>query len=165
MRARLIVAAGLAVLAVAGCSNSATPWRRPARPAYLELKTEQGTWRVEAFAIATLERDGWQIRLTESKVATGGATPMLETLAFVVTNTDRTRPLLLEPEAVLLIGVNRVYDLGPRDTYRLMPGESVRLGWWEGLRAPLLPYPFRLDLTVFRGENFTSPDKISLRVY
>lgn len=155
MMARKTLLLALAAGMLGGCGMG-----RPLRPMILEMTSEQGTWRVEASA-AILQRQGWEIDILETKVATSPAVPLLERLAFRIVNTS-AEPLTVGPNDAMLIGLNGGVFLGLDKPVTLHKGQSVPYVFDPGLRAPVLAYPFRLEAIVHRGQQ---PEKVKIIFY
>jgi len=137
------------------------------RPVSLELKSKEGQWRLDGVGRATLELDGWNIQIVESGVfAPPSLVPILEKLVLEITNTSPDKPLVLEPEEIAIVGFGgESARLGPREQVVLKYNESVTLGYTPGIRAPELPHPFHLRVTVFRGKDFKEPQTVTLKLY
>jgi hypothetical protein len=132
----------------------------------LELTTEDGKWRVHGADEATLELDDWEIRIVESGVAVDSTLPILEKLVLKIVNVSVDRPLVLEPEEITIQGFGGdSARLGPPKRVVLEYEQSIVLKYTPGLRAPMLPHPFILRVTVFRGEGFRDPRTATITMY
>ena len=137
----------------------------PTRPISLEMNAPEGSWRLEGVQSATLDMVGWQVRILESKVRDGAPPPTLEVLIVEIVNTSPDEPLVLEPLEITLAGIGHSMFLGPPKPVVLGQNESQLLFYDPGVGAPLLMYPFALNVTVFRGLNFKSPQSVSIKMY
>ena len=157
-----VLSAALLAGALAGC-GAMVPGRT--RPAEMEFESEQGTWRTELRA-AELELDGWSLRVAEATVNAVSEVPRLETLVLEITNASQNGPLVLEPMEIYLHGIGRdITPLGPGETMVLAGGETVVMCYDPGVRAPLLAYPFVVDVTVFRGPGYSDPRRVTFTLY
>ncbi|MDY6913154.1 MAG: hypothetical protein SVT52_01665 [Planctomycetota bacterium] len=158
LRYTLILVLGL----LAGCQSLS----RQTRPASMEMITKQGHWRLEGVQSTTLELVGWQVRITNSRVNVSPKVPLLETLELEIVNSSPDTPLVLEPTEISIGGIaNHPVLLGPKKTVVLNRGECHRFFYSPGRRADLLPYPFVLNITVFRGLNFKNPQTAKIVMY
>ncbi len=161
LRALLI----LATLATLGCGADPFAPMRALRPVGLELDTEQGHWSVRGVERATLSLSGWEVRVVESRAGGGREKRFLEHLVIEIVNTA-DRPLVVEPGQIVLAGgAAGEIALGPAKMTLLARGESVRLVHSPGVRAELLPYPWKIDLTVWRDLERTDPHTAVLHLY
>lgn len=160
MRAAL---ACIALTAVGGCVIPSGGSRT--RPARLELEAEEGRWRVSLTQGAELAGRGWRLRIVESEVSRHLTLPHLYTLVADVVNTSSAEPLLVPADAVLIRGFTRDAHLGPGGNVTLEPGESIRLTYDPGLRAPELPHPFKLTAIVRPGGADGAAEQISVTLH
>jgi len=152
----------LLLLASSGCL--ADPERL--RPVSLELTTQEGHWRLDGVRGATLELEDWSIRIVESGVATVELLPVLERLIIEIVNDSVDKPLILEPQEITIMGFAGEYArLGPPRRVVLRFKESAVVTYTPGLRAPMLPHPFVLRVTVFRDAELESSQAVTVRLY
>jgi len=151
-------------VAMAGCEMSPPPMLRPVS---MELATKEGEWRLDGVQSATLELEDWKIRIVESGVSVASSVPMLEKLVLEVVNTSVDKPLVLEPDEQISIAgfPGEPVLLGPRERVALQYNQRLVLKYAPGLRAPVLPHPFLLRVTVFRGAKFEGPRTVTIRLY
>ena len=144
---------------LAGCTA-------PRRPVSMEILVEYGRWRLEGVKSATIDMGNWRVRIRESAVNDLPDVPRLEKLDLEIKNTSDTLPLYLEPREIILAGVaGRSPMMHPNNTIVLAPGQARNFLYEPGIRAPMLPYPFKVLITVFRGPKFENPQTITLRMY
>jgi hypothetical protein len=157
--------AWFATCAVIGVAVGGCVYDRPIRPISMEIQTPEGHWRLEGIGSATLEATGWRIRILDSQVATAPKVPYLEKLVLEIENTSATLPLVLEPGQVKLTGMAGPIALGPDRRVVLSRSESHVIEYHPGLRAPPVPYPFCVGVTVFRNTTFQDPQAVKLVLY
>jgi hypothetical protein len=132
----------------------------------LELVTKEGQWRLDGVQGAALELNDWKIRIVESGVSALTPIPLLEKLVLEITNTSADKPLVLEPNEITIAGFAGEHArLGPQQQVVLQYSQSYVLKYTPGLRAPELPHPFLLQVTVFRGAGFEDPQPVTLKLY
>jgi len=159
---RLLVWIILAAV-MSGC-DAVMPGRT--RPISMEMEDTEGLWQLDGIQKATLRLNGWEICIVESEVNAVSKVPLLEKLVLEITNTSLELPLILEPKEITITGAgNRAIFLGPPETVVLQCGRTHRLVFAPGMRADLLPYPFTVRVTVFRGVNFKGPQSVTLTLY
>ncbi len=140
-------------------------FQRPTRGVSLELATAGGDWRVEGVQGATLMLKGWEVRILDSKVATAPQIPMLERLILEIVNTSPSDPLVLERGKVRLTGFTAPFFVGPPHRAVLGCNESQVVTYDPGLRAPVLPYPFKVRISVHRRSGPKDFQDIVLTLY
>jgi hypothetical protein len=140
-------------------------YQRPTRGVSLELATAGGDWLVEAVRGATLKLKGWEVRILDSKVATAPQIPMLERLILEIVNTSPSEPLVLERGKVRLTGFTAPLLVGPPQRAVLGYNESQVVTYDPGLRAPILPYPFKVRISVHRRSDPKDFQDIVLTLY
>ena len=162
MRELMLTAAFLAAAGAAGGCASAFPRRAMA----IEVRTEEGMWRLDGVESASLDAGDWAVSVSETAISDLGATPYLERFVLAVTNTSDTRPLYLRPQEIFLTGMDRrALWLGPPEPMTIAPGRRITLTYDKGHAAPQLLYPFIIDVTVFAAPDGVKPQSVKIRLY
>ncbi len=137
---------------------------RGVRSVSMEITQPEGAWRLEGVHNATLERVGWQLRIVESKVSAASSVPRLEKIVIAIVNTSADMPLMVAQNSVTIDGIaGEKAFTGPRKPFALAQNELLELVYNPGIRAPLLLYPFNLNVTVGRpgGEK----ERVTIKLY
>ena len=162
MRELILAAALLAAAGAAGGCASAFPRRAMA----VEMRTEQGLWRLSGVQETTLDMGDWQVSVTETAISDLDTVPYLERFVLAIVNTSETRPLYLRPQEIFLTGIDRrALWLGPPEPMTIAPGRRITLTYDKGHAAPQLLYPFVIDITVFAAPNAAKPRSAKIRLY
>lgn len=156
----LVAVTILPALLCAGCRLGPAP-----RGASIEIPSPQGRWRIDGARSMTLDLDQWRISLSGTEVNAIPDTPRLERFALEIVNTSSQDKLYIEPYEILLTGLTAPLTLGPQESVVLGPGQSWRMLYDLGLRAPMIPYPFKLTITVFARPDCEDPRSVSVNLY
>lgn len=158
MRKTMLMLIGLTLVTV-GCAPNP-------RRAKMTLEDKRGTWELIGVDRAELKMDGWSVFISETEVADANVPHYLEKFKLTIVNTDATRPLHLKPGEIWLTDLNNTaLLLGPDKSILLEEDQSWSLLFAPGARAPLLPYPFTLTVTAFRGAKFSQPQTVVFKLY
>ncbi len=148
----------LLLASLAGCFGS-----RGLRPVSMEMSDSLGSWRLDGIQQASLQRTGWRMDIVESAVAPNATIPRLEALYIEIVNTG-PEPITIRPNEITLTGLTSWLFLGPDNSVTLQEDQRYLIEYDPGLRAPVLMYPFDLNITIFRGSQ-QSPDPVKIILY
>jgi len=156
----LVTLLAIALVSVGGCASA------PTRMMTVEITGNQGLWRLDGVASATVRMDGWQVGVSETEISDVFALPYLKRFVLAIVNTSSTQRLYLEPREIFIVGLNhQAMWLGPPEPTVLEPGQRITLTYDKGSSPLDLLYPFTIHVTAFGAPNAIESRKVIIKLH